>query len=208
MADDPQRARSSRPARGEPRRPRRGPRPPLDEALPHLRGEPGAVVDGAAVARLLRLRRRLPDPQPARVTAVGAVAPHGVRRRTAARTAGCRSGAGRVRGRRGAARALLLLRLPAGHAGDARARRDGRGAGILVRLGLAVFFAMNVMMLSLPTYVPSCTATRRRPTARCSLVLRVLAPCSRRRCWRCSAGRSSPRALAAGSAPAPPAPTR
>ena len=37
-----------------------------------------------------------------------------------------------------------------------RARGEtGAASAILVRLGLAVFFAMNVMMLSLPTYVPS-----------------------------------------------------
>ncbi|MGH7895734.1 MAG: heavy metal translocating P-type ATPase [Candidatus Binatia bacterium] len=32
---------------------------------------------------------------------------------------------------------------------------DGRAAAVLVRLGLAVFFAMNVMMVTLPTYVPA-----------------------------------------------------
>jgi P-type Cu2+ transporter len=32
---------------------------------------------------------------------------------------------------------------------------DGHAAAVLVRLGLAVFFAMNVMMVSMPTYVPA-----------------------------------------------------
>jgi Cu2+-exporting ATPase len=32
---------------------------------------------------------------------------------------------------------------------------DGHAAAILVRIGIAIFFAMNVMMVSLPTYVPA-----------------------------------------------------
>src|SRR5512141_2976058 len=36
-----------------------------------------------------------------------------------------------------------------------RARGDeGAAAAIMVRLGLAVFFAVNVMMVSMPTYAP------------------------------------------------------
>ncbi|HXJ36860.1 MAG TPA: cation-translocating P-type ATPase [Candidatus Eisenbacteria bacterium] len=41
---------------------------------------------------------------------------------------------------------------------------DGRAAAVLVRLGVAIFFAMNVMMVTLPTYVPAVYGGGGMPT--------------------------------------------
>jgi heavy metal translocating P-type ATPase len=60
-----------------------------------------------------------------------------------------------------------------------RARGDsGAATAILVRLGLAIFFAMNVMMVSLPTYAPYVYGADAAPTdGRLFVILRVLALC-------------------------------
>jgi Cu2+-exporting ATPase len=60
-----------------------------------------------------------------------------------------------------------------------RARGDGGAASaILVRLGLAIFFAMNVMMVSVPTYAPYVYGADAAPAdGHLFLVLRVLALC-------------------------------
>ncbi len=58
-----------------------------------------------------------------------------------------------------------------------RARGEsGAASAVLVRLGLAIFFAMNVMMLSLPTYAPHLYGTAGAPAEGTLFqVLRVLA---------------------------------
>lgn len=57
-----------------------------------------------------------------------------------------------------------------------RARGDsGAAAAVLVRLGLAVFFAVNVMMVSTPTYVPYVYGTAAPADGSLFQVLRVLA---------------------------------
>jgi Cu2+-exporting ATPase len=58
-----------------------------------------------------------------------------------------------------------------------RARgEDGEAATILVRLGLAIFFAMNVMMMSLPAYAPHVYGSAAAPAeGPLFVVLRVLA---------------------------------
>jgi Cu2+-exporting ATPase len=57
-----------------------------------------------------------------------------------------------------------------------RARGDaGAAATILVRLGLAVFFAMNVMMVSMPSYVPYVYGASAQTDGPLFQVLRVLA---------------------------------
>jgi Cu2+-exporting ATPase len=60
-----------------------------------------------------------------------------------------------------------------------RARGDsGAAAALLVRLGLALLFAMNVMMVSLPTYVPQVYgASAQTADGPLFLLLRVLAAC-------------------------------
>jgi heavy metal translocating P-type ATPase len=60
-----------------------------------------------------------------------------------------------------------------------RARGDsGAATAILVRLGLAIFFAMNVMMVSLPTYGPYVFGPDADPAdGQLFLILRVLALC-------------------------------
>jgi Cu2+-exporting ATPase len=52
---------------------------------------------------------------------------------------------------------------------------DGAAAAILVRLGLAVFFAINVMMVSMPSYVPYVYGTAVGTDGPLFQVLRVLA---------------------------------
>src|SRR5689334_16228591 len=52
---------------------------------------------------------------------------------------------------------------------------DGAAAAILVRLGLAVFFAINVMMVSMPTYVPYVYGDAVASDGPLFQVLRVLA---------------------------------
>jgi heavy metal translocating P-type ATPase len=57
-----------------------------------------------------------------------------------------------------------------------RARGDaGAAATILVRLGLAVFFAMNVMMVSMPSYVPYVYGASAQTDGPLFQVMRVLA---------------------------------
>jgi len=123
------------------------------------------------VAVVLPLRARLPPAEPDR--GLTAVAPADAACAQCALPLGRRPVVGTVDGE--TARfccygCLLVLQVT-------RARGDGGAASaILVRLGLATFFAMNVMMLSLPTYVPWIYGPDAGPTdGPLFTVLRVLA---------------------------------
>jgi Cu2+-exporting ATPase len=63
-----------------------------------------------------------------------------------------------------------------------RARGEsGAAAAIVIRLGLALFFAMNVMMLSLPAYAPYVYGAA--PTVRSSSSCACWRSSSRSRSW-------------------------
>ncbi len=170
------------PPRATAPRARRSPGRPLDGRYHIYESNPVPWWMARPLARVLRLRRHLSDPEPARVTASASARvanrPLAVPGSSAQGCAHCDLPLGRRPLHAvvdGAERAFCCYGCVLAFQVTRARGETGAASAILVRLGLAVFFAMNVMMLSHADVRALRLRRRRRADGPLFLVLRVLA---------------------------------